>query len=248
MDTLGIWIGLNFLETFLFYYLLFGTVIDRKTLKTKDKWILYFVLISTSTIISVWVKRSVFSAYGYLLTIFILVLGSFLAYRKKLILLTGIASMYEAAMMLFLYIIYYLLAFIYGNQAENPQILFFRYHENEEACVIKSLLLIISFFIIFKIRSWKKKKEHRSISMGICFMWCTVVSTRLGVSETFKVWITVLHSWNSGNSGCLKRKSHQFSYYDRACHRHDISYMEKQKHNGTKYISSDERRDGEAKV
>lgn len=28
MDTLGIWIGLNFLETFLFYYLLFGTVID----------------------------------------------------------------------------------------------------------------------------------------------------------------------------------------------------------------------------
>lgn len=105
MDTLGIWIGLNFLETFLFYYLLFGTVIDRKTLKTKDKWILYFVLIVTSTIISVWVKRSVFSAYGYLLTIFILVLGSFLAYRKKLILLTGIASMYEAAMTLFLYII-----------------------------------------------------------------------------------------------------------------------------------------------
>ncbi len=46
MDTLGIWIGLNFLETFLFYYLLFGTVIDRKTLKTKDKWILYFVLIA----------------------------------------------------------------------------------------------------------------------------------------------------------------------------------------------------------
>ena len=239
MDTLGIWIGLNFLETFLFYYLLFGTVIDRKTLKTKDKWILYFVLIVTSTIISVWVKRSVFSAYGYLLTIFILVLGSFLAYRKKLIPLTGIASMYEAAMTLFLYIIYYLLAFIYGNQAENPQILFFRYHENEEACVIKSLLLIISFFIIFKIRS---------ISMGICFMWCTVISTRFGVSETFKVWTTVLHSRNSGDSGCLKRKSHQFSYYDRACHRHDISYMEKQKHNGTKYISSDERRDGEAKV
>ena len=140
MNTLGIWIGLNFLETFLFYYLLFGTVIDRKTLKTKDKWILYFVLIVTSTIISVLVKRSVFSAYGYLLTIFILVLGSFLAYRKKLILLTGIASMYEAAMTLFLYIIYYLLAFIYGNQAENPQILFFHYHENEEACVIKSLL------------------------------------------------------------------------------------------------------------
>ena len=153
MDTLGIWIGLNFLETFLFYYLLFGTVIDRKTLKTKDKWILYFVLISTSTIISVWVKRSVFSAYGYLLTIFILVFGSFLAYRKKLILLTGIASMYEAAMTLFLYIIYYLLAFIYGNQAENPQILFFRYHENEVSCVIRSLLLIIFFFIIFKIRS-----------------------------------------------------------------------------------------------
>ena len=100
MNTLGICIGLNFLETFLFYYLLFGTVIDRKTLKTKDKWILYFVLIVTSTIISVWVKRSVFSAYGYLLTIFILVLGSFLAYRKKLILLTGIASMYEAALML----------------------------------------------------------------------------------------------------------------------------------------------------
>lgn len=41
MNTLGICIGLNFLETFLFYYLLFGTVIDRKTLKTKDKWILY---------------------------------------------------------------------------------------------------------------------------------------------------------------------------------------------------------------
>ena len=155
MNTLGICIGLNFLETFLFYYLLFGTVIDRKTLKTKDKWILYFVLIVTSTIISVWVKRSVFSAYGYLLTILILVLGSFLAYRKQLILLTGIASMYEAAMMLFLYIIYYLLAFIYGNQAENPQILFFRYHENEVFCVIQSLLLIISFFIIFKMISMR---------------------------------------------------------------------------------------------
>ena len=224
MNTLGICIGLNFLETFLFYYLLFGTVIDRKTLKTKDKWILYFVLIVTSTIISVWVKRSVFSAYGYLLTILILVLGSFLSYRKQLILLTGIASMYEAAMMLFLYIIYYLLAFIYGNQAENPQILFFRYHENEVFCVIQSLLLIISFFIIFKIRSWKKKKDIEA------FQW------------------VLLHSRNSGDSGCLKRKSHQFSYYDRACHRHDISYMEKQKHNGTKYISSDERRDGEAKV
>ena len=169
MNTLGICIGLNFLETFLFYYLLFGTVIDRKTLKTKDKWILYFVLIVTSTIISVWVKRSVFSAYGYLLTILILVLGSFLAYRKQLILLTGIASMYEAAMMLFLYIIYYLLAFIYGNQAENPQILFFRYHENEVFCVIQSLLLIISFFIIFKIRSWKKKKDIEA------FQWVFVL-------------------------------------------------------------------------
>lgn len=248
MNTLGICIGLNFLETFLFYYLLFGTVIDRKTLKTKDKWILYFVLIVTSTIISVWVKRSVFSAYGYLLTILILVLGSFLAYRKQLILLTGIASMYEAAMMLFLYIIYYLLAFIYGNQAENPQILFFRYHENEVFCVIQSLLLIISFFIIFKIRSWKKKKDIEAFQW--VFVLCGVLLSALsfGVSETFKVWTTVLHSRNSGDSGCLKRKSHQFSYYDRACHRHDISYMEKQKHNGTKYISSDERRDGEAKV
>ena len=84
MDTLGIWIGLNFLETFLFYYLLFGTVIDRKTLKTKDKWILYFVLISTSTIISVWVKRSVFSAYGYLLTIFILVFRKFPCLSKEI--------------------------------------------------------------------------------------------------------------------------------------------------------------------
>ena len=177
MDTLGILIGLNFLETFLFYYLLFGTVIDRKTLKTKDKWILYFVLIVTSTIISVWVKRSVFSAYGYLLTILILVLGSFLAYRKKLILLTGIASMYEAAMMLFLYIIYYLLAFIYGNQAENPQILFFRYHENEVFCVIQSLLLIISFFIIFKIRSWKKKKDIEAFQW--VFVLCGVLLSAL---------------------------------------------------------------------
>ena len=164
MDTLGIWIGLNFLETFLFYYLLFGTVIDRKTLKTKDKWILYFVLIVTSTIISVWVKRSVFSAYGYLLTIFILVLGSFLAYRKKLILLTGIASMYEAA-------------FIYGNQAENPQILFFRYHENEVSCVIRSLLLIIFFFIIFKIRSWKKKKDIEAFQW--VFVLCGVLLSAL---------------------------------------------------------------------
>ena len=84
--------------------------------------------------------------------------------------------------------------------------------------------------------------------MGICFMWCTVISTRFGVSETFKVWTTVLHSRNSGDSGCLKRKSHQFSYYDRTRQRHDISYMEKQKHNGTKYISSDERRDGETEI
>lgn len=243
MDTLGIWIGLNFLETFLFYYLLFGTVIDRKTLKTKDKWILYFVLIVTSTIISVWVKRSVFSAYGYLLTIFILVFGSFLAYRKNLILLTGIASMYEAAMMLFLYIINYLLAFIYGSQAENPQILFFRYHENEVFCVIQSLLLIISFFIIFKIRSWKKKKDIEAFQW--VFVLCGVLLSALVLEYQKLLKYGLLYS---GDSGCLKRKSHQFSYYDRACHRHDISYMEKQKHNGTKYISSDERRDGEAKV
>ena len=59
MNTLGICIGLNFLETFLFYYLLFGTVIDRKTLKTKDKWILYFVLIVTSTIICIFLMRRV---------------------------------------------------------------------------------------------------------------------------------------------------------------------------------------------
>ena len=37
MNTLGICIGLNFLETFLFYYLLFGTVIDRKTLQEAQK-------------------------------------------------------------------------------------------------------------------------------------------------------------------------------------------------------------------
>ena len=150
MDTLGICIGLNFLETFLFYYLLFGTVIDRKTMKTKDKWILYFVLIVTSTIISVWVKRSVFSAYGYLLTIFILVLGSFLAYRKQLLLLTGIASMYEAAMMLFLYIICLPSRIYLRESGRNPQILFFRYHENEVFCVIQSLLLIISFLLFSK--------------------------------------------------------------------------------------------------
>jgi hypothetical protein len=189
----------------------------------------------------------VFSAYGYLLTIFILVLGSFLAYRKKLILLTGIASMYEAAMTLFLYIIYYLLAFIYGNQAENPQILFFRYHENEEACVIKSLLLIISFFIIFKIRSWKKKKDIEAFQW--VFVLCGVLLSALVLEYQKLLKYGLLYS----TAGIpviqdLKRKSHQFSYYDRACHRHDISYMEKQKHNGTKYISSDERRDGETEI
>ena len=84
--------------------------------------------------------------------------------------------------------------------------------------------------------------------MGICFMWRTAVSTRSGVSKTFKIRTSVLCSWNSGDSGCLKRKSHQFSYYDRTHQRHDISYMEKQKHNGTKYISSDERRDGETEI
>lgn len=35
MDTLGIWIGLNFLETFLFYYLLFGTVMAERPWKRK---------------------------------------------------------------------------------------------------------------------------------------------------------------------------------------------------------------------
>ena len=207
MNTLGICIGLNFLETFLFYYLLFGTVIDRKTLKTKDKWILYFVLIVTSTIISVWVKRSVFSAYGYLLTILILVLGSFLAYRKQLILLTGIASMYEAAMMLFLYIIYYLLAFIYGNQAENPQILFFRYHENEVFCVIQSLLLIISFFIIFKIRSWKKKKDIEAFQW--VFVLCGVLLSALVLEyqKLLEYGLLYSHSRNWGVfERCLKRK------------------------------------------
>ena len=177
MDTLGIWIGLNFLETFLFYYLLFGTVIDRKTLKTKDKWILYFVLIVTSTIISVWVKRSVFSAYGYLLTIFILVLGSFLAYRKKLILLTGIASMYEAAMTLFFDISFTTFSHLFTESGRKPSDSIFRYHENEVSCVIRSLLLIIFFFIIFKIRSWKKKKDIEAFQW--VFVLCGVLLSAL---------------------------------------------------------------------
>ena len=84
--------------------------------------------------------------------------------------------------------------------------------------------------------------------MGICFMWCTVISTRFGVSETFKYGLLYSTAGIPVIQDVFKRKSHQFSYYDRACQRHDISYMEKQKHNGTKYISSDERRDGEAKV
>lgn len=152
-NTLGIWIGLNFLETVLFYYLLFGIVIDRKTLKQGEKIILYVVLSGTAVIISVWVRRSVFSTYGYLLTMLLLLLGCFLACRKKLVLLAGVASMYQAAMMLSLYMIVYFITFIYENQKENPQIFIFREHENELFCVIRSLLLIIYFLVIRKIRN-----------------------------------------------------------------------------------------------
>lgn len=170
MDTLGIWIGLNFLETVLFYYLLFGNVIDRKELKSSEKIILYFVLAGTVVIMSVWGRKSVFSTYGYLLTMLLLISGCFLACRKKLVLLAGIASMYQSAMRLLLYVIVYFLTFIYENQADNPQIFFFREHENEVFCVIRSLLLIIFFFIIRKIRNWKKKKDIEE------FRWVFVLS------------------------------------------------------------------------
>ena len=164
-NTLGIWIGLNFLETVLFYYLLFGTVIDRKELKSSEKIILYFVLAGTVVIMAVWGRKSVFSTYGYLLTMLLLISGCFLACRKKLVLLAGIASMYQSAMRLLLYVIVYFLTFIYENQADNPQIFFFREHENEVFCVIRSLLLIIR-----KIRNWKRKKDIEE------FRWVFVLS------------------------------------------------------------------------
>lgn len=134
-NTLGIWIGLNFLETVLFYYLLFGIVIDRKTLKKGEKIILYVVLAGTAVIISVWVRKSVFSTYGYLLTMLLLLLGCFFSCRKKPVLLAGIATMYQSATMLSLYMIVYFITFIYEIQAENPQIFIFREHENEVFCV-----------------------------------------------------------------------------------------------------------------
>ena len=71
--------------------------------------------------------------------------------------------------MLSLYVIVYFITFIYENQADNPQVFFFREHENEVFCVIRSLLLIIFFLIIRKMRNWKRKKDIEE------FQWVLVL-------------------------------------------------------------------------
>ena len=118
-DTPAFWILLEILETALYFYLVCGLLPNIRNMGRKEKIILYTVFAVTVFLSGMKYRiGSAFSSLAFFYGILLLILGTWIAYRKNLLLISGLVMAYNS----FILLLIYLSAFVLSLLASGTKI------------------------------------------------------------------------------------------------------------------------------
>ena len=161
-DTLWIWILLNILETGIYIALILGMMPDIRSLGKAERLtaILIFALMA---VLSGARQRigSLFSPLAYFYSIFILITGTFLIYRRQLCLIIGTVLTYCSLTMLTVYLTVFFLSAIQTKNAYSGIYRFFGENINESFSVVRGVVLAVSLIIVWRLNHHDVRRQSR---------------------------------------------------------------------------------------
>ena len=159
-DTLWIWILLNILETGIYIALILGMMPDIRSLGKAERLtaILIFALMA---VLSGARQRigSLFSPLAYFYTIFILITGTFLIYRRQLCLIIGTVLTYCSLTMLTVYLTVFFLSAIQTKNAYSGIYGFFGENINESFSFVRGVVLAVSLIIVWRLNHHDVRRQ-----------------------------------------------------------------------------------------
>lgn len=152
--TLPVWVALDLLETGLYFYLITGILPDLKKMGQAEK-IFLWVIFTGMAILACMKYRigSVFSDQVFLYGLLVLIVGTWIACRRSLPLIIGIAMTYSGFILLLVYMVVFVLALIYSGSGQPDIYVAMEGHVNEVFCMIRLLILCAVIPVIRKIRT-----------------------------------------------------------------------------------------------
>lgn len=163
-----IWILLNMVETGIFFYLITGIFREDSHAGRTEEVIRYVIFFAMEVILAERYRiGSVFSGKMFLFTIFVLISGTCLVYRRQILTVTGSVLIYSSVVLLLMYLAVFLLsiAYSYGTSGEWGNSFT---NTNEQFIVLRSAVLWVVFFTVRKIRSsgcGKVLSDHAVLSV-----------------------------------------------------------------------------------
>ena len=167
-DTAAVWILLEILETALYFYLVWGILPNIRNMGRKEKIILYTVF-SVTVCLAAGKYRigSIFSSLAFFYGILLLILGTWIAYRKNLLLISGLVMAYNS----FILLLIYLSAFVVSLLASGTKVpvldrLLAEGGSNGIFCLLRLWVLALLFPFVKRLR--RRKSPDGSGNMKSC--------------------------------------------------------------------------------
>lgn len=162
MDSLPVWIALDLLETGLYFYLVTGILPDMKNMGRKEKSFCGAVFAVMAGMTGMKYRiGSVFSAQVFLYGLLILIIGTWIACRRNMLLTAGIAMTYSGFILLLVYMAVFLLSLIYSGSGQPDIYVAMRGHVNEIFCAVRLLILSVLTPVIRKLRHSGIRRQIR---------------------------------------------------------------------------------------
>ena len=131
--SLPVWIALELAETGLYIYLVTGILPDLRNTGRREKLLCGVLFAVMAGMICMKYRiGSVFSAQAFLYGLLVLIIGTWIACRRNLLLSAGLAMTYSGFIMLLVYMAVFLLSLLYSGSGQPDIYVAMSGHVNEE--------------------------------------------------------------------------------------------------------------------
>ena len=177
--SLPVWIALELAETGLYIYLVTGILPDLRNTGRREKLLCGGLFAVMAGMICMKYRiGSVFSAQAFLYGLLVLIIGTWIACRRNLLLSAGLAMTYSGFIMLLVYMAVFLLSLLYSGSGQPDIYVAMGGHVNEAFCVLRLVILCLLIPVARRIRRSDIRRqidEYRMLLLIVGAVLCALV-------------------------------------------------------------------------
>lgn len=177
--SLPVWIALELAEAGLYIYLVTGILPDLRNTGRREKLLCGILFAVMAGMICMKYRiGSVFSAQAFLYGLLVLIIGTWIACRRNLLLSAGIAMTYSGFVMLLVYMAVFVLSLIYSGSGQPDIYVAMEGHVNEAFCVLRLVILCLLIPVARRIRRADIRSqigEYRTLLLIVGAVLCALV-------------------------------------------------------------------------